>query len=95
MSKRRLAPVRKKRFVSGDVRADEIPGLLGMHTVFVREHNRIAKFFRDSFPNWGSDRVFQYARWINVAEFQNIIYRHYLPILLGREAMEKFRLWPR
>ena len=92
VSKRHLAPQRRRRFVSGDVRADEIPGLLGLHTVFVREHNRVAKFFRDSYPGWSDDDVFQYARWINIAQFQNVVYREYLPVLLGRRAMEEYRL---
>ncbi len=67
----RLAPLRKKRYVSGDVRADEIPGLLGMHTVFIREHNRIAKFLRRRRPQWTGEEVFQHARWIRIAQLRS------------------------
>ena len=30
-----------KTFVAGDVRAAEHPGILSLHTMFVREHNKI------------------------------------------------------
>ena len=38
--------------VSGDVRCNEQPGLLGLHTIFVREHNRVADELAVSNPTW-------------------------------------------
>ena len=33
-------------FLSGDVRGTEMPALAAMHTVFIREHNRIARHLK-------------------------------------------------
>lgn len=44
-------------FVVGDVRGSEQPLLLGMHTVFLREHNRIAAELADAFPQMSDEQV--------------------------------------
>ena len=49
-------------FMAGDVRARENPGLSSLHTIFVREHNRIATFIAASVPQWSDEDVFQFTR---------------------------------
>lgn len=39
-------------FTAGDIRVNEQVGLLSMHTIWMREHNRIANFFNLINPHW-------------------------------------------
>jgi hypothetical protein len=45
-------------------------GLLSMHTVWFREHNRIATSLRRLNPGWGSDRLYEETRKIVGAQMQ-------------------------
>ena len=49
-------------FMAGDVRARENPGLSSLHTIFVREHNRIAAFIAANIPQWSDEDIFQFTR---------------------------------
>jgi hypothetical protein len=76
-------------FVAGDVRANEQFGLIAMHTLFVREHNRIADTLvsrHTGDPTWDDERVYQTARRVVAAEVQAITYEEFLPALLGPYA---------
>ncbi|GFO02039.1 eosinophil peroxidase [Plakobranchus ocellatus] len=73
-------------FLAGDERVNEQPGLAAMHTLFMREHNRIADELRRRF-GWSSDTVFEEARKIVGAEIQHITYSEFLPIVLGPDVM--------
>ena len=75
------------QFQAGDRRATENPGLASLHTIFVREHNRVAAELRREERSWGDERVFQEARRLVVAELQNIIYSEYLPLVLGDNTL--------
>ncbi|CAH1270789.1 PXDN [Branchiostoma lanceolatum] len=77
---------------AGDIRVNEQPGLTSMHTVFLREHNRIARRLSQLNPRWDDDRVFLETRKIVGALMQKITYGEDLPHVLGPDAMAKFHL---
>ena len=54
-----------------------------MHTLWMREHNRIAKQLASLNPTWTDEIIFQEARRILVAELQHITYTEWLPVLLS------------
>jgi len=49
-------------FQAGDHRANEQLGLLAMHTLWLREHNRVATHLLAVNPHWDSDTVYHEAR---------------------------------
>ena len=71
-------------FLGGDVRANEQSGLTSIHTLFVREHNRLAGLLADDNPSWTDEDLYQTSRKIVGAEMQVITYREFLPALLGK-----------
>ncbi|MPC16087.1 Peroxidasin [Portunus trituberculatus] len=75
-------------FLAGDIRANEQSGLTAMHTLWFREHNRIADAFKQMNPHWDSDTVFHEARKLVGAEMQHITYTHWLPHIIGSRGME-------
>lgn len=75
-------------FVAGDIRANEQSGLTAMHTVWFREHNRVAQAMRELNPHWDGDTVFHEARKVVGAEMQHITYAHWLKHILGPQGME-------
>lgn len=72
-------------FLAGDVRANEQVGLTALHTLFVREHNRLASQLAADDPSLSGDMIYEKARRMVVAFLQAITYREFLPALLGRK----------
>jgi peroxidase len=78
-------------FFAGDVRANEQVGLTALHTLFVREHNRLAETIARDHPDLDGDQIYEKARQIVGAEIQVITYKEFLPELLGRGAIPPYR----
>ncbi len=84
-------------FVAGDIRVNEQLGLITVHTLFAREHNRIARNiaariandprYRSYTPDQKDDYIFNEARRIVIAEIQAIVYNEWLPTFLGPQAL--------
>ncbi|KAJ3666327.1 hypothetical protein Zmor_001776 [Zophobas morio] len=79
-------------YLSGDSRTNQMISLVALHTIFLREHNRVAYELAKLNPHWNDERIFLEARQIVIAELQVITYKEFLPIVVGNAAMEEFRL---
>ena len=47
----------------------------------MREHNRVAAELRELNPSWTDENLFQEAKRIVIAEYQNVIYSEWLPVI--------------
>ncbi|KAA0148386.1 hypothetical protein FNF29_06773 [Cafeteria roenbergensis] len=73
---------------AGDPRANVNPGLLCLHAVFVLEHNYQARKLAEANSAWDDERLFQEARKRVMALLQNVVYKEYVPLLLGEGLPE-------
>ena len=61
----------------------ENPELTAATILFMREHNFWVRTLKNQHPNWSGDQLYKMAKAINTAEYQNIIYKQFLPVLIG------------
>lgn len=78
------------QFLAGDQRANENVALTSMHTLFVREHNRLVDEFEEENPDWDPETLYQEARRIVEAQIQHITYNEFLPKLLGDDPLDDY-----
>ncbi|CAG9533092.1 unnamed protein product [Cercopithifilaria johnstoni] len=76
-------------FLAGDFRANEQLGLMTMHTIFMREHNRLAIQIADLNPDLDGETIFHETRKIVGAELQHITFHYWLPKVLGKKQFDK------
>ncbi len=71
--------------ITGDAedRVNVHPLIVTMHTVWFREHNRVAHQLANLMPGRDDEFLFHEARRIVVAEMQHITYTEYLPFIIG------------
>ena len=82
-------PGRDDCFLCGDVRCNEQVSLTIMHTLWVREHNRIAKQLMKINSQLSDETLYQEARKIVGAIIQKIVYFDYLPKVMGPEVFDE------
>ncbi|XP_015121636.1 peroxidase isoform X2 [Diachasma alloeum] len=72
-------------YKAGDARVNFEPHLAVMHTIWLREHNRIAEKLSKINPTWSDEKLYQESRQIVIAEIQHITYKEWLPTILGKK----------
>ncbi|KAI5634234.1 peroxidase domain-containing protein [Phthorimaea operculella] len=81
-------------YLSGDGRINQSPPLALLHTILLREHNRIADTLSDLNPIWTDEKIYQEARRIVIAELQHITYQEWLPLNFGENYLRYYRISP-
>uniref|UniRef100_A0A3P8UIK8 Thyroid peroxidase n=1 Tax=Cynoglossus semilaevis TaxID=244447 RepID=A0A3P8UIK8_CYNSE len=77
-------------FNAGDSRANEGLPLMALHTLWLREHNRITETLKVMNDHWSPEMLYQETRKIVGALHQIITFRDYLPKIIGPESFEHF-----
>src|SRR5262249_25259225 len=79
-------------FAAGDFRTNENIELTSLHTLFMREHNRLADAIAaaDTAHLLTDEDIYQRARAIVGAEIEVITYNEWLPALLGPGALPTY-----
>jgi peroxidase len=77
-------------FVAGDKRANENIELTAIHTVFMRNHNRLANQLHAIYPSWTDEQLYQEARKINIAETENVTYGQFLSAIFGANPLPAY-----
>ena len=76
-------PIVNGVFVTGDPRVMENPELTATTILFMREHNFWVGTLKTQHPGWSGDQLYNMAKAITTGEYQNIVYKEFLPILIG------------
>ena len=77
-------------YIAGDARVNENVALIAIHTLFVREHNRLCDELKSKFQFLNDERLYQLARKYVGGMIQAITFNEYLPALLGPNAIPKY-----
>lgn len=70
-------------------RCTESGAVGALHTLLLKEHNRIASILSDKNPTWNDAVLFLESRRALVAQIQHITYNEFLPIILGQQIVNK------
>jgi hypothetical protein len=77
-------------FLAGDERANTGYGLMSIHSLFVREHNRLAALIAAERPTADPEQVYQHARkWVG-ALIASITFQEFIPAILGANAIAPY-----
>nr|XP_046242082.1 eosinophil peroxidase-like [Scatophagus argus] len=76
-------------FLAGDERSNENIALTSLHTLLMREHNRLARALANLNPHWNGERLYQEARKIMGGYFQVLTFRDYLNHIVGPDFIAR------
>ena len=79
-------------FLGVETRLNQNLALMSLHTLMLREHNRLARTLKYINRHWNDERIFQEARRICIASYQHIIYKGWIPIVLGKKMVDFYDL---
>ncbi|XP_060073445.1 thyroid peroxidase-like [Ylistrum balloti] len=79
---------------TGDGRTQVVPNLANDHVLLLGNHNTIVLQLAE-ITRWSEEKLFQEARKINIAIMQQITYGEYLPLILGPDLMNEYKLMVR
>jgi prostaglandin-endoperoxide synthase 2 len=65
-------------YASGLDRGSSTVAYSAFNTIFLREHNRIARILADTYPTWEDDRLFETARLVNLRQALNVVVNDYI-----------------
>jgi len=74
------------------LRSSEQPALAAIHTVWLREHNKLVTELHARNPHWDDELLYRHARRILSSVTQHITYAELLPRILGWDAIHKYKL---
>lgn len=70
--------LRSKLFATGGDRVNSAPQVAMINTLFLREHNRLAREIGKAHPSWDDERVFQTARNALIVLFIKVVVEEYI-----------------
>lgn len=70
--------LRAKIFAFGGDRANSVPQVAMLNTLFLREHNRLAAEIEAEHPDWDDDRIFETARNTVIVMFIKLVVEDYI-----------------
>ncbi|KAH8306325.1 hypothetical protein KR018_007826, partial [Drosophila ironensis] len=76
-------------FAAGDSRVNSNPFSILIYTIFMRNHNRVAKELKGSRPLWSDEQLFQAAKAVNVDTYRRVVMEEWLPTVIGRPLAGK------
>ena len=77
---------------AGDPRATVQPGLTSLYSLMLNEHNRIADKLKEADEDLEDEELYQRARSLVIAQVQNIVFKEFLPLVLGPHWMSHLTL---
>ena len=77
-------------YLAGDIRANENVLLTALHTLFMREHNRLCDQIAIDDPSLPEELIYQHARRIVIGIMQNITMIEFAPFLIGTNTLSPY-----